>query len=79
MAHGPERRLAMHGFGFGWMGLYSLIFLGGLVALLFWIVPRWRPGGSQEDRARAILRERFARGEIDQDEFERRMRRLGGE
>jgi putative membrane protein len=31
-----------------------------------------------EDRALAVLRERFARGEIDADEFEQRRRTLGG-
>jgi putative membrane protein len=36
------------------------------------------PGGPAEDSALATLRERFARGEIDADEFEQRRRTLGG-
>lgn len=39
------------------------------------------PGGSAtttDDTALALLRERFARGEIDADEFEQRRRTLGG-
>lgn len=36
------------------------------------------PQAQTEDRALAVLRERYARGEIDADEFERRKRDLVG-
>jgi putative membrane protein len=36
------------------------------------------PGAPREDTALATLRERFARGEIDAEEFEQRRRTLGG-
>jgi putative membrane protein len=35
------------------------------------------PSPSTDDSALALLRERFARGEIDADEFEQRRRTLG--
>jgi putative membrane protein len=35
------------------------------------------PAGKPEDNALAVLRERFARGEIDAEEFEQRRRTLG--
>ena len=35
------------------------------------------PSPSADDSALAVLRERFARGEIDADEFEQRRRTLG--
>jgi putative membrane protein len=35
-------------------------------------------GTATDDRALAVLRERFARGEIDAEEFEERRRTLGG-
>jgi putative membrane protein len=35
------------------------------------------PAATTEDSALAVLRERFARGEIDADEFEQRRRTLG--
>ena len=35
-------------------------------------------GTATDDSALAVLRERFARGEIDAEEFEQRRRRLGG-
>jgi len=68
--------------GFGWIG--SLLFLALLV---LGVVYLWRAldsgrrdsatsssGASlpHEDRALQVLRERYARGEIDQEEFERR-------
>ena len=36
------------------------------------------PAAATEDGALAVLRERFARGEIDADEYEERRRTLGG-
>lgn len=71
--------------GSGW-GLF------GLMHLLWWIVVllaviallRWTSGRAvlgartlEEDRAIDILRERYARGEIDKAEFEERKRELG--
>ena len=67
----------MHGFGFGWMGLSGLLFLAAIVALLFWATSRLREAPGKGDRSREILKERFARGEIDREEFERRMKELG--
>jgi putative membrane protein len=61
------------------MGAIMLIFWGGLIAALVWAVGsyrRGRPGAEsptgQATRAEQLLAERFARGEIDQEEFERR-------
>ena len=66
-----------------WMMIVSLLVGASLVALLIvalvvairWL---WRsPGaGAPEDRALAILRERYARGEIGREEFEARWRDL---
>ncbi len=63
------------GFGFLWMALFWI----GIALLVTWAVRR-----GDEDRAPAhrraleILEERFARGEIDAEEFEARRRELGG-
>ncbi len=63
------------GFGFLWMALFWI----GIALLVTWAVRR-----GDEDRAPArrqaldILEERFARGEIDAEEFEARRRALGG-
>lgn len=58
----------------GWMGLGPLpmiVFIGGLIALIAFAV-RWFSQGGSRASALDILKERYARGEIDQAEFERR-------
>lgn len=74
------------GWGAGW-GLFWLLHILwwvfivlGIMALVRWSFGRCPRGarGSGEDRALAILRERYARGEIDKAEFEERKRDLSG-
>jgi putative membrane protein len=68
----------------GWIAgaLMMLLFWGGLVALVVFLVRGYGPRSShgEEKRrgqeARDILAERFARGEISEDEFEQRRRVL---
>lgn len=78
----------MMGWGGGWGSGGGWMF--GLVHLLWWmlivvglvVLARWlrdtgrRRRGSGRDRALDILRERFARGEIDKTEFEARKQDL---
>lgn len=76
------------GFGFGWMGmLIQLLLLLGLLALIAWAVvrifPTNRDSGDvhrdpRKESAEEILRGRFARGEIDAEEYEERRRILNG-
>ena len=73
--------------GMGLVGPTLLVLLGGLIggAVLRWREPAPGRGASgvavdaTEDRAMALLRERFARGEIDQAEYERRRGTLARE
>jgi len=61
----------MWGWG-GWLGpLWMLLFWGGVVVLIVWAVRSGSPGSGTRPRSRAleILEERYARGEIDHDEF----------
>lgn len=54
------------------MSISTLIFWGGLVALIMWAI---RGSGRSSDPKRdplSILEERFARGEIDAEELESR-------
>jgi putative membrane protein len=69
----------MDGWGGGWMwltGLVWLLVLAALVGLVVWLIMRAnQPSGTSgtgTDSARRILAERFARGEIDADEYARR-------
>lgn len=63
--------------GGGWwmMGLGMLIWVA-LIVLLVWIVARvagQRPSSGGAESAEELLRRRFASGEIDAEEYERRM------
>jgi putative membrane protein len=67
--------LLAHAGGWGgpgpWIGIVWLLLIGALVALWAW---RWRGnrgGGSRMATAEAVLAERFARGDIDEDQLRR--------
>jgi putative membrane protein len=76
--------------GWGWgawllMGLMMLVFWGIVAALVIYVVRSvsHRPeastgGGASADQAMCILDERFARGEIDVDEYSQRRDVLRG-
>lgn len=69
------------GWGFGMIGmvLWWLLIVLGIVLLVKWLVGGG-PGGVRAagDRALEILKERYARGEIDKKEFEEKKRDLRG-
>ena len=61
------------------MSVMMVVFWGALIALVVWVVRSFRtdrnltqPTSSPAAHADAVLAERFARGEIDEDEFTRR-------
>ena len=72
----------------GWGGWFygpvmMLLFFALLVGAAILVVrllgsDTLRPGAKQEDRAHAILRERFAKGEITKEEFEASRKVLDG-
>lgn len=65
------------GYGSGWMGIWMVLFWGGVIALIVWGVRASSASrGPRSSSARAILEERLARGEIDRTEFEQRARAL---
>jgi putative membrane protein len=57
-------------FGHIWILFIQLVFWGGLIALVVWAVRRFT--APRPDNALSILNERFARGEIDQQEYDTR-------
>ena len=81
----------MWGYGYGWqgmlwMGLGSLFWLV-LLGLAIWLLVRWLsrtshpatpsyPGNSPTPSAMEILRQRYARGEIDTETFQAMRARL---
>lgn len=65
--------------GWGWsIGIGSMVVMILLVVLLMWLT-RQPPGpdsGDDEEKPFRILDQRFARGEIDEDEYARRRQAL---
>jgi putative membrane protein len=75
----------MGGWGMGWFGgifmiIFWILILVGLVFLIKWLIQTTSSGKSRENggsRALEILRERYARGDIDKTQFESMKRDLG--
>jgi putative membrane protein len=66
--------------GWGWGGwlisaVTMLVLVGALVAAVVVLV---RPAEGRTDSPERILADRFARGEIDEDEYQRRRHALRG-
>lgn len=60
------------GYGFGW--LFMVLFWAGIILLVFYMVKlltQKNGAEKKEIRAEEILKERYARGEISREEFER--------
>jgi putative membrane protein len=74
----------MSHWGFGWFGGISMIILWillltVLVSFIIWLAhsgSRYHTAGNVTDHALTILRERYARGEIEKEEFESRKKDL---
>lgn len=60
------------GFGFLWM----VVFLGIVVGFVYLLATRTGSETDKTDDALDALRRRYARGDIDEDEFETRRRKL---
>ncbi|WP_082140441.1 SHOCT domain-containing protein [Halomonas sp. PR-M31] len=72
----------MNGYGWGHMlfgGFMMVLFWGGLIALVIWLLRglgRRDAGVQRQPSALDLLQERYARGEIDEQEYEERKRVL---
>ena len=74
--------------GWNWIAVvimmaFMFLFMAGVVAVIVYAIRGFTRGqhpstsdGPTEDRALAVLRERYARGEIDHTEYEERRKRL---
>ena len=67
-----------HMFGWGiWGWLMMPLFWGGLILLVVWLVREVGGASSnQPNRALEILKERYAKGEINKEEFESKKKDL---
>lgn len=66
--------------GAGWMWLWGFLMMAAVIALVVWLiragtVPHEKTG-DPTDRAREILSERYARGDITTEEYRERMSEL---
>jgi len=65
------------GFMGGFMWIFWIAIIVGIILLVKWIVQQNRPGGQQQgDNSLEILKKRYARGEIDKEEFEQKKKDL---
>lgn len=67
------------GMGFGGIGmiLFWVLIIAAVIVLVKWLAggpPRW--DSSREKTALDVLKERYARGEINREEFEQKKRDL---
>jgi putative membrane protein len=56
--------------GFGWMLMLMALFWGGTLIVIVWTVRQVTGSHRKSSRAIEILEERYARGEINREEFE---------
>ncbi len=66
--------MSMMGFGMLFMALFWVALIVGIVLVVKWLMGQG--GASREDSALDILKKRYARGEINKQEFEERKRDL---
>ncbi len=80
LAQAQDYGPAMWGYGWGMHGFMHILWWALAACVVVWLLRRPHGGhcghGHGEDRALTILRERYARGEIDKTEFEARKRDL---
>jgi putative membrane protein len=81
MGHWMSDGWAMGGIGMIFMLLFWGLIIAGIVFAIRWLVRNTggrTSGAGTESRALDILKERFAKGEIDRDEFESMKKELLG-
>jgi putative membrane protein len=71
----------MWGIGAWWMAIFWVLVIIGIFFLVKWLVEQGKGNRNKaigEDSALEILKKRYARGEIDQKEFEQKKKDLTG-
>jgi putative membrane protein len=78
--HHHDGWMGSHGGGFGylWMALWMVVLIVVPLGLGYLLLTRRGAGGETTDDALRTLRNRYAEGEIDEEEFDARRRKLQG-
>jgi putative membrane protein len=76
MGPGMMGSWGMGGFGMIFMMVFWVLVIVGLIALVKWLIPSKKDEKAGSLGAIEILKQRYARGEIDQVEFETQKRAL---
>jgi putative membrane protein len=62
---------SMHGYGGILAMLFWILLIVGIVFLIVWLVRRTDTGSGSHETALDILKKRYAKGEIDKEQFEK--------
>lgn len=62
-----------HGSGMGWMTIWSLVWLAIVIAVVWIAAQSLSRGTGGDESPERILKRRYARGDIDHEEYERRL------
>ena len=78
--HHHDGWMGSHGgtFGLLWMTLWMVVLIGVPLGLGYLFLTRRDASGGATDDALTVLRRRYAEGEIDEEEFDARRRKLQG-
>jgi len=78
--HHPDGWMGSHGGAFSslWMTLWMVVLIGVPLGLGYLFLTRRDASSGTTDDALTVLRHRYAEGEIDEEEFDARRRRLQG-
>ena len=64
-------------YGYNWpIMLLGMLLIAGVVLLAVWVSRQSGAGRGKEETPVGILKKRYARGEIDKEEFEQKKREL---
>lgn len=79
--HHHDGWMGSHGgtYGYLWMALWMVVLIGVPLGLGYLLLTRRDSSDGTTDDALAVLRRRYAEGEIAEEEFDERRRKLGGE